>query len=121
MRLLLLKAFLLRKKGHFFSLKSNKEIFESPHLKIHFAPSKLPFSRLGITVLRKQGRATDRNTFKRRVKELYRTTRHLLQRPIDINVFPKVAIKEISKVALKEELLNFFNYANTHYTTQKRK
>jgi ribonuclease P protein component len=53
---------------------------------IYVRATDLPYSRLGIRVSRKCGNAARRNRIKRRLREAYRTHKHLLGTGLDIVV-----------------------------------
>lgn len=58
--------------------------FGSPFLRIHFAPTNRSYSRLGLVVKRKLGKAVTRNRLKRRLREVFRKHKYRLQRPLDV-------------------------------------
>ena len=53
------------------------------------APSPEEWSRLGLVVSRKVGKAHDRNRVKRLVREYFRLRRHSLSRAVDVVVVAK--------------------------------
>ncbi|MFN8059470.1 MAG: ribonuclease P protein component [Vicinamibacterales bacterium] len=60
-------------------------------MSLYCAPSQLGRPRLGITASRKIGGAVVRNTAKRRIREVFRKTKHDLP-SLDIIVVPRVPL-----------------------------
>ncbi len=80
---------------HTVSLKQNRDFrwlyakgktAASPCLALYCRKSRLPYSRLGITVGGKLGGAVTRNRLRRRIRELYRTNEDKLLPGYDIVV-----------------------------------
>ncbi len=59
-----------------------------PGARIVLAPNGLPYSRLGISVRKKVGKAVLRNRLKRRIRELFRTQKKSLPKGFDIIIIP---------------------------------
>jgi ribonuclease P protein component len=72
------------------------------------APAKSERSRIGITVSRKVGGAVQRNRIKRLVRETFRLNRHLLVRPLDINLIARRAAAEQSNRTIVQELKDLY-------------
>jgi len=62
----------------------------SPYLAIYCRKSRLPYSRLGVTVGGKLGNAVKRNKIRRRIRELYRTNEDKLIPGYDMVVVARV-------------------------------
>ena len=59
-----------------------------PGAQIVAAPNGLPYSRLGLSVSKRVGKAVTRNRIKRRIRELFRTQKKSLPQGFDIIVIP---------------------------------
>lgn len=87
------KSCRLRERKDFVSLSQRATGFKGNMIFISWQRTKLPVTRIGITVTRKYGNAVQRNRFKRLVRESFRLCRHLLPIGIDCNVRPKNSVK----------------------------
>lgn len=68
-------------------------------------PTKNSFSRLGISVSRRYGKAVQRNLFKRRIRELFRLHRAQFSSHRDIHVSAQFKRPPHTYTDLKEEFL----------------
>lgn len=62
----------------------------TPRMVVHFKKNGKPFSRLGITVSTKLGKAVVRNKIKRRFREIYRLNEEKLLCGFDIVVVARI-------------------------------
>jgi ribonuclease P protein component len=63
----------------------------------------LTYSRLGLSVSRRYGRAHERNLFKRRLREIFRQQDPPLNLPVDIVIIPGKAAKSADFAKLQED------------------
>lgn len=99
---------------HTVSLKQNREFRRlyargksavSPYLALYCRKSRLPYSRLGITVGGKLGGAVTRNRVRRRIRELYRVQEDKLASGYDIVVVARVRAVSASYRVLEQSFL----------------
>ncbi len=65
----------LHKRKDFLRIYSQGKRIYAATLVAYFLPNKLDEHRLGVTVSRKIGKAATRNRIKRRIRELFRTSK----------------------------------------------
>jgi ribonuclease P protein component len=65
-----------------------------------------PYTRLGITITKKWGKAHDRNRFKRVAREAFRKIYPTLPKGLIINVHPKEGYQDLTPEAIETELKN---------------
>ena len=68
----------------------------------------LPYSRIGLTVSRKVGKAVVRNNTKRRLREVFRKNRMQLKPPMDLVVNAHPGIDRVALSELEREFLGSF-------------
>jgi ribonuclease P protein component len=73
--------------------------------------TKLPFSRLGITVTKRYGKAHDRNRFKRIVREAFRLSFPHFSEKLDILIRPRSQAVGVKMGEVQKELLSFVQRA----------
>lgn len=74
----------LLRSADFVRVLRRGRCFRAPALRVHFHEGRTEFSRLGLVVGRKMGRAVLRNRIKRRLREVFRTSKARLPRPLDL-------------------------------------
>ena len=89
------KADRILKRSQFIALRRNGRKFDSPHFLAIVQQNHLPHCRLGITVTRKVGKAAQRNSIKRRIREYFRLNRHRINGNWDIHLIAKKGAGEI--------------------------
>jgi ribonuclease P protein component len=102
------KADRIRKRSEFVGLSATGRSVRSRLFVAVAAPSDGGYSRLGLTVSRKVGNAVERNRIKRLVREYFRLNRHLLGRPLDVNVIARQAAKGQPNAVVIQELQKIF-------------
>ena len=97
----------LRKREDFRKVKNGHCRFSGEGLVIDTCASQKG-PRLGITAPRSYGNAVLRNRFKRLVREVFRTYRHLLP-PLDLVVLPKKGAKPVSWERVQTDFSQFIH------------
>ncbi len=67
-------------------------------------------TRLGITVSKKFGKANQRNQFKRWSRELFRLSKHLFPKGIEINIAPRLKLDKINYWQIRDDFKTFTNF-----------
>lgn|GEM_PF-4014610 len=76
-----------------------------------YLPSEKPHSRLGMAVSRKTMRhAVDRNRFKRRLRELFRTQQHDFAYPVDVVVIARRDSLQADYAAIRQGFSRFLKH-----------
>lgn len=76
-------------RKHFQDLAKDSEKFEEESLKIRYRLNRVVSPKLGLIISKSYGNAVSRNLFKRRMRELFRKSYHLLPQGIEIVVYAK--------------------------------
>jgi ribonuclease P protein component len=83
------KAEHLRRPADFRRVYDRQCSFADGWLVIYACENGLPHLRLGMSVSRKVGKATDRNRLRRLYREAFRLTRHTLPTGLDLVLIPR--------------------------------
>lgn len=111
-RFLYPKSYRLKSRQDYLSCKSKKHCFFIFDTYVYYRIRKSFHSRLGCTVTKKQGRAFERNLFRRRVKEAYRINESIRKLPYDIHIAPQAKVAQFSWetiVLMLEEVVRLLN------------
>ena len=87
------KKYRLRHRREFDRVFSQRVRAGDNVLLVYGAPNQLEFSRLGLTVSRKVGKATVRNRWKRLIREAFRLNREQLPGGLDLVVIPRPGVQ----------------------------
>ncbi len=79
----------LRRRRDFEATYKHRRSAADENLVVYVRPNGLAFSRLGLSVSGRLGPATERNRFKRRVREAFRLHKHDLPTGFDLIVIPR--------------------------------
>lgn len=93
----------IKKKREFYILHRRGKRLQGNRIKIIYKWNTLGVKRLGFSVSKRYGKAVDRNRFRRRIKEIFRSDATL--RDIDIVVSPVGALKETGWKEIQNDFL----------------
>lgn len=99
----------VRKRTEFITIYNKGVRKESEHFKTVLLANNLQWSRLGLTVSKKVGKAVQRNAVKRRLREYFRLHKGLLTEPCDIVIISKPGAQSLTYAEMCEELNGVFN------------
>jgi ribonuclease P protein component len=108
LRFFLKKNQRILKRSEFVSISESGHRFYSDFFIALAMPAGSGCSRIGITVSRKVGGAVQRNRIKRLAREAFRLNRHLLTRPLDINLIARKTAAEKSNRVILQALQDLF-------------
>ena len=98
------KAKRLLRRAQFKAVSKDRRRYLGKALSIHWRAA--PASRLGITVPRTYGKAHERNLFKRRLREVFRTHQHESP-PVELVIFPQKD-GPFGYDLIKQDLMEFY-------------
>lgn len=93
----------IRKRTEFAELYKKGRRIRGRYFHLVYLPNELGFSRLGVVVSKKIGKAAVRNRIKRWFREAFRRNKALLLRPVDLVLIAQKDILELDWKALVEE------------------
>jgi len=79
----------LRKSREFRRVYERRRSVSDRWLIVYACESDLPYSRVGLSVSRKVGQATQRNRLRRLYREAFRLTRHEIPTGLDLILIPR--------------------------------
>lgn len=85
----------------FLDILKNGKKEENEQLRLYYKLNNLEYSRIGIIINKKFGKANERNKAKRVIRELFRTGKYNLKRGYDLIFYIKPLFKELSFVEKK--------------------
>jgi ribonuclease P protein component len=102
------KADRLLKRGDFIKLSKYGNKVSTVQFLAIYTENKLKWPRLGITVTKKVGGATDRNRIKRHIREYFRLNRCQIKGNWDINIIAKKNASNSSPEELYSSISQIF-------------
>ena len=94
----------LRKRSEFLRVQGEGRKVSTPHFLLFVLSGPAEGARLGITVSKKVGGATERNRIKRLVREVFRRNKSLFPSHRDVVVVAKQAAGDLDYVGVLDEL-----------------
>jgi ribonuclease P protein component len=108
----------IRRGSRYKQIYGEKNALFSRTMVIYHAAAEGDRSRIGLTVSRKIGNAVVRNRVKRRLREVFRTNRLALARPLDLVVNAKKSIRDADFRTLEDEFRIVIKRLNRYYGKQ---
>jgi len=99
----------LRKRREFLRVYERGAKVKTRLFFIYLLENGLPYSRLGITVSRKVGKTTVRNQVKRRLREVFRRNKSIINPPCDLVINTSSITARATLVELEEEFRRPFS------------
>src|SRR5262245_15651671 len=93
----------LNRGRHFMAVYESRARVNTGPLLVHALPNDLPYSRLGLAISRRIGKAVTRNAIKRRLREAFRLMQHDWPRGYDVVI--SVRAHEPMKLASYQQAL----------------
>jgi len=94
----------LRKRSEFLRVQSEGRKLGTPHFLVFVLRGSSPGPRLGITVSKKVGSATQRNRIKRLVREVFRRNKAIFPPQRDVVLVAKRTATDLDYVGVLDEL-----------------
>ena len=94
----------LRRRKEFDRVYQKGKRLYLPYLKILLLPNELGYTRLGLSVSRKFGKAVKRNRAKRILRELFRRHKKIFPASHDVVLVPRIEILAKSQKEILEDL-----------------
>lgn len=95
----------LQKRRDFLEIYRSGDKIRSSSFYLYLRPNQLTSSRLGLTASRKIGKPIIRNRLKRRLREIFRAHKGMLQPPVDVVVNVRRTAAEASYAQLEKEFV----------------
>lgn len=105
------KAERLRKRPEFLKTQRKGSRRANKHFIVYGRPNGREWSRLGVTACRKVGKATVRNWWKRRVREIFRRNKAEIPRGYDFVVIVKASGQQDALDVLRREMVGLMKRA----------
>ncbi len=110
----------LRRRKEFDRVYQKGKRLYLPYLKILLLPNKLGYTRLGLSISRKFGKAVKRNRAKRILREVFRRHKKIFPRSHDIVLTPRKEILEKRQEEIVTDLKKIFEkYEKNWYHSHK--
>lgn len=95
----------LRKRNEYLKVQNRGDRSDGDRFVLYTHPNHCEWPRLGVTVSRKVGSAVERNWWKRRIREIFRTSKRHFPGGHDYVVIVKAEADREAFDRLKQELL----------------
>ncbi|MBU2437638.1 MAG: ribonuclease P protein component [Acidobacteria bacterium] len=93
----------IKKRNDFQGLYADGTRYKGKYFILIYQARHSDCSRLGVVVSKKHGNAVHRNRIKRLLRTLFRTTKDLLQSPVDLVLIPKKGIRTAEWISLRND------------------
>lgn len=110
----------IRKKWEFRKIYSIGSKYYGRYVCFQYILKQNSNSKLGLTVSKKYGNAIQRNFFKRRMRELFRTLNPTFEKSIHVNILPLNIGKKASFNDLQTDWKNFTLYLKNKGLTNEK-